>query len=75
MKQQTAVEWLYIKLSTCTSDELVGNINKWFEQAKSMEKEQIINFAEKYASTRFMSDKSRTVTEYYNETYGKQEKL
>ena len=38
--KQTAVEWLYNKFSTCTSDELVGNINNWFEQAKEMEKEQ-----------------------------------
>lgn len=40
MAQQTAVEWLYNKLSTCTSDEMVGNINNWFEQAKQMEREQ-----------------------------------
>ena len=40
--KQTAVEWLHTKLSTCTSEELVGNINNWFEQAKEMEKEQII---------------------------------
>lgn len=41
--QQTAVEWLYNKLSTCTSDEMVGNINNWFEQAMQMEKEQMKN--------------------------------
>jgi hypothetical protein len=40
--KQTAVEWLHTKLSTCTSEELVGNINNWFEQAKEMEKEQIM---------------------------------
>ena len=40
--KQTAVEWLHTKLSTCTSEELVGNINNWFEQAKEMEKEQMI---------------------------------
>jgi hypothetical protein len=39
--KQTAVEWLHTKLSTCTSEELVGNVNNWFEQAKEMEKEQI----------------------------------
>jgi hypothetical protein len=39
----TAVEWLYNKLSTCTSDEMVGNINNWFEQAKLIEKEQMKN--------------------------------
>ena len=40
--KHTAVEWLHTKLSTCTSEELVGNINNWFEQAKEMEKEQIM---------------------------------
>jgi hypothetical protein len=44
--KQTAVEWLYNKFSTCTSDELVGNINNWFEQAKAMEKEQSHEYAE-----------------------------
>jgi hypothetical protein len=39
----TAVEWLYNKLSTCTSDEMVGNINNWFEQARVMEQEQLKN--------------------------------
>jgi hypothetical protein len=36
--KQTAVEWLYNKFSTCTSDELVGNINNWFNEAKEMDK-------------------------------------
>jgi len=36
--KNTAVEWLYNKFSTCTSDEMVGNINNWFEQAKEMDK-------------------------------------
>lgn len=44
--EKTAVEWLYNKLSTCTSDEMVGNINNWFEQAKEMEKEQSHEYAE-----------------------------
>jgi hypothetical protein len=33
--KQTAVAWLYLKLSTSSSEEMVGNINVWFEQAKS----------------------------------------
>ena len=36
--KHTAVEWLYNKFSTCTSDELVGNINNWFNEAKEMDK-------------------------------------
>jgi hypothetical protein len=47
MKQQTAVEWLHLKLSTSSSEEMVGNINLWFEQAKEMEKEQMIDFGAK----------------------------
>lgn len=43
---KTAVGWLHTKLSTCTSDEMVGNINNWFEQAKEMEKEQSHEYAE-----------------------------
>lgn len=43
MQTQTAVEWLYHKLATSSSDELVGNINKWFEHAKQIEKEQMDN--------------------------------
>jgi hypothetical protein len=44
-KQQTAVEWLHLKLSTSSSEEMVGNINIWFKQAKEMEKERMIEFA------------------------------
>ncbi len=44
MKQepkQTAVEWLHEKLAQSSQEELVGNINLWFKQAKEMEKEQL----------------------------------
>jgi predicted oxidoreductase (fatty acid repression mutant protein) len=59
--KQTAVEWLYNKFSTCTSDELVGNINNWFEQAKAMEKEQIINALHYFGI--------ENAEQYYNETF------
>jgi hypothetical protein len=59
--KQTAVEWLYNKFSTCTSDELVGNINNWFEQAKAMEKEQIIDA--------YNNGDNRSADLYYNETF------
>ena len=69
--RQTAVEWLYNKFSTCTSDELVGNINNWFEQAKEMEKEQIINAYEKGAEDWcdgfYKADIS--AEQYYNKTF------
>ena len=65
--KQTAVEWLYNKFSTCTSDELVGNINNWFNEAKEMEKEQIMNAfeaAEKDCGRDFLHGDL-----YYNETF------
>lgn len=40
MAQQTAVEWLQIKMATSPTQEMVENINVWFQQAKQMEKEQ-----------------------------------
>ncbi len=38
---KTAVEWLHEKLAQSSQEELVGNINLWFKQAKEMEKEQL----------------------------------
>jgi hypothetical protein len=40
-KKQTAVEWLHLKLATSSQEELIGNINIWFNEAKAMEKEQM----------------------------------
>ena len=67
MKKQTAVEWLHTKLSTCTSEELVGNINNWFDQAKAIEKEQIID-AYRTGWINYLPDKDSE--QYYNETFG-----
>ena len=41
MAQQTAVEWLHYKWSNCKEWKW-EEIEQWFEQAKEMEKEQII---------------------------------
>jgi hypothetical protein len=67
-KQQTAVDWLYEKLSTASSDELVGNINSWFIHAKEMEKEQIIKARHDGFISAF---KGRVLPneQYYNETF------
>jgi hypothetical protein len=62
MKKQTAVEWLEEKLKTYCL--LTISIKADFEQAKAMEKEQIID-AFNYARYR-LGDSS----DYYNETYG-----
>jgi hypothetical protein len=71
MSKQTAVEWLHVKLSTSSSDELVGNINNWFEQAKQIEKEQLNNFIDfinERHFNRFRISKDEAEI-YYNETY------
>ena len=75
MSKQTAVEWLHTKLSTCTSEELVGNINNWFEQAKAMEKEQIIKsmgiaFNDAIKILEGKESLYKDWEHYYNETYG-----
>ena len=62
MKTQTAVEWLYETLWKQTDFSLPNNI---LEQAKAMEKEQIID-----AVDGFPLDKRHLEGEqYYNETY------
>jgi hypothetical protein len=71
-KKQTAVEWLYVKLSTSSSDELVGNINNWFQQAKQMEKEQIHDAL--YTGCEIATDNVKfkhikKIEQYYNKTY------
>ena len=76
MKQQTAVEWLKgvidsfgnkheLQMSWSTLDEII-------EQAKEMEKEQILEFTRN--AVRKILDEDRTnpfnLEQYYNETYG-----
>jgi hypothetical protein len=71
-KKQTAVEWLEEKLSTSSSDELVGNINNWFDQARQMEKEQIEETYNQACLDAFIDD-NKYGKDYYNETYGGQD--
>ena len=63
----TAVEWLYLKLSTSSSEEMVGNINVWFGQAKEMEKEQKKFIFE--CGRNFQLTGEGTFEEVYNETF------
>ena len=68
----TAVEWLVKKLSYETSDGTIIShhfiINKLVEQAKEMEKEQIIEFAENWSKEILRSDRNINIEQYYNET-------
>jgi hypothetical protein len=66
-KKQTAVEWLIEKINKDLIHKSMGQI---FEQAKQMEKEQIIGAANNGCKGRCMIDTSRDGKQYYNETYG-----
>jgi len=59
MKQQTAVEWFYQRI-------LAKDIKEVYEQAKEMEKEQIIDAFD--SGLAYDYDESET---YYNKTYNK----
>lgn len=60
MAQQTAVEWLASNLDIVWEEKIIDLV----EQAKQMEKEQIIN-----AFDTGCEDENRIGAEYYNETY------
>jgi hypothetical protein len=61
MAQQTAVEWFYQRI-------LAEDIKEVFEQAKEMEKEQILNACQQFADYPFDEN---DIQQYYNETYNK----
>ena len=63
----TAVEWLFDQIPLEWT--IKGSAKKIFEQAKQMEKEQII----KAHGLKYYDINEETVTgeQYYNETYGK----
>jgi hypothetical protein len=65
---QTAVEWLFEQVCNLDWKNLIGDKKKEiFEQAKAMEKEQIIKA---FNEGTFASDEKVTAEQYYNETYG-----
>jgi hypothetical protein len=63
---KTAVEWLQMKMATSSAEEMVGNINTWFKQAKEMEKEQIM---EAWFDGTTNWDSESSSEQYYNETF------
>jgi len=67
MEKQTAVEWLFKEL--LNSEPNILEWNKLLEQAKEMEKEQIINCYNQ--SWHFRDKPYETAEKYYNETFGK----
>jgi predicted transcriptional regulator len=72
-KQETAVDWLVeklIKLGYLHSKNYgqSKNVKKGIEQAKQMEKEQIINTF-KEAQVLVVLDDTKRAEQYYNETF------
>jgi hypothetical protein len=68
--KQTAVEWLYKKLSTSSQEELIEKINIWFIEAKAMEKENSLDafFAGYNYEGGYPIDEHY---DFYNKTYEK----
>ena len=67
-KQQTAVEWLYNEL--LNSEPNILEWNKLLEQAKEMEKEQILDAYECGFESEHDARIPQSSMRYYNETYG-----
>jgi hypothetical protein len=69
-KQQTAVEWLSEQFDSIVElyPSQFERVNRAIEQAKEMEKERMIEFAQLYAVIHCMGDITKNADEYYNET-------
>jgi hypothetical protein len=67
MKKQTAVDWLVEQLEQHHTKIDIKN-TVVFQQAKEMEKQQMIKFANDFL---FHDDTDLTAEQYYNETYEK----
>ena len=69
--EQTAVEYLYESLWEARTDKFMWQII--LQQAKEMEKEQTVNFANDFYDDCVTEGGSlnQSAEEYYNETYGK----
>jgi hypothetical protein len=68
MAQQTAVEWLESELDFLYQYMAERDRSKLFEQAKAMEKEQIIKAAQ-IVLWNNVSHSRKEAEQYYNETY------
>ena len=64
--KQTSVEWLFLMMNNPNSNQDFAN--KLFEQAKEMEKQQIINAVYHHCSAMSHSDLP-CGEQYYNETF------
>ena len=69
--KQTAVEWLQEKLNKILIDNQIQQTEHLFEQAKEIEKEQKIEFANDYGFHICGYD-YENAEQYYNQTYKQQ---
>ena len=69
--KQTAVEWIELKLNSVKPTDFcsIETIKDWVNQAKAMEKEQIINAHIKGHYAPSSTLKYHDAEQYYNETY------
>ena len=69
--KQTAVEWIELKLNSVKPTDFcsIETIKDWVNQAKEMEKEQIINAHIKGHYAPSSTLKYHDAEQYYNETY------
>jgi len=67
-KQQTPVDWLVEKM--LTQDWYTYKSLEYIKQAKEIEKERMIQFAQSYAVIHCMGDITKNADEFYKETYG-----
>lgn len=80
--KQTAIDWYIQQMGNLkdawimySTEEMIIHLNKLKEQAKQMEKEQMIEFAEDYIDYHCYADfdnqitYDKTATEYFNELY------
>ena len=65
--KQTAVEWLYENILLTPLD--IRSINKCLEQAKEMEKEQIIRAYETAMETDIYNEPLKIGKDYYEQTF------
>jgi hypothetical protein len=68
-KKQTSVKWLQEAMQKKLKYELSPSFLELFEQAKALEKEQMIQFAKGWMWNIELSDIDKTLEQYYNETF------
>ena len=66
--KQTAVEWLLNAIETKNGEEFSSYYSEFIDQAKEIEKQQMIEIAKEFTNIYGIEDQD--IEEWYNETYG-----